>query len=79
MKGSNYALSIQSNPQSKWKLEFDRDHPTLRINYNFGQNQEYNSDIIQLKNCHKNDVPSLPILSPQNPYLKLTYLKLSNF
>ena len=57
MKGSKYALSIYSNPKTKWKLEINRDHPTLRINYNFGQNPKYKSDITQLENCYKNDVP----------------------
>jgi hypothetical protein len=55
--GDEYALSIQLNPKSKWELEIDRSHPTLRINYDFGPNPIYKSQISKLENCYKNDVP----------------------
>lgn len=55
--GDDFALSIQLNPKSKWELEIDRDHPTLRINYDFGSNSKYKSQISKLENCYKNDIP----------------------
>ena len=57
LSGDDYALSIQLNPKSKWELEIDRDHPTLRIVYDFGNNPVYKSQINKLKNCYENDVP----------------------
>ena len=57
LANDEYALSIQLNPQSKWELEIDRNHPTLRINYDFRQDPTYKPDITKLQNCYKNDVP----------------------
>jgi len=57
LSGDEYALSIQLNPKSKWELEIDRIHPTLRINYDFGQDPRYKPQISKLENCYKNDVP----------------------
>jgi uncharacterized protein DUF262 len=57
LSGDEFALSIQLNPKSKWELEIDRNHPTLRINYDFGSNARYKSQISKLENCYKNDVP----------------------
>jgi len=55
--GDEYALSIQLNPQSKWELEIDRNCPTLRINYDFGQDPKYKSQMSKLENCYRNNVP----------------------
>lgn len=55
--GDDYALSIQLNPKSKWDLEIDRNHPTLRIYYDFRTDQRYKSQINKLENCFKNGVP----------------------
>ncbi|MGE4118127.1 MAG: DUF262 domain-containing protein [Candidatus Nitrosocosmicus sp.] len=55
--GEEYALSIQLNPKSKWELEIDRDYPTLRINYDFGSDQKYSTQINKLKNCYSKDIP----------------------
>jgi uncharacterized protein with ParB-like and HNH nuclease domain len=49
--------SVQLNPKSKWELEIDRNHPTLRINYDFGTDPKYKSQINKLENCYKSDVP----------------------
>ena len=56
--GDEYALSIQLNPKSKWELEIDRNYPTLRINYDFGPDPKYKSQISKLANCYDNEVPS---------------------
>lgn len=55
--GDDYALSIQLNPKSRWELEIDRDFPTLRVNYDFGPNPVYKSQISKLANCYRNDIP----------------------
>lgn len=55
--GDEYALSIQLNPKSKWELEIDRNCPTLRINYDFGQDPKYKSQMSKLENCYRNNVP----------------------
>ena len=52
-----YALSIQLNPTSKWELEIDRNHPTLRVNYDFGSDPKYKTQIEKLQNCFKNGIP----------------------
>ena len=57
LANDEYALSIQLNPQSKWDLEIDRNHPTLKINYDFRQVPTYKPNITKLQNCYKNDVP----------------------
>jgi hypothetical protein len=57
LSGDDFALSIQLNPTSKWELEIDRNHPTLRINYDFGPDPKYKPQIKKLENCFKNDIP----------------------
>ena len=57
LSGENIALSIQLNPKSKWDLEVDRNHPTLRINYDFGSDPKYKSQIKKLESCFKDDIP----------------------
>lgn len=56
-KDDRFAQSIQLNPTSKWELELDRNHPTLRINYDFGSFDEYKDQIEGLKTCYEHDVP----------------------
>lgn len=55
--GDEFALSIQLNPSSRWDLEIDREFPTLRINYDFGSNEKYFSQMKKLQNCFENDIP----------------------
>jgi hypothetical protein len=57
ISGDEYALSIQLNPKSKWDLEIDRTYPTLRINYDFGPDPIYKSQISKLKNCYDSEIP----------------------
>jgi len=56
-KDDNFAQSILLNPKSKWDLEIDKDYPTLKINYDFGDYDKYKNQIEKLKNCFEKDVP----------------------
>ena len=57
LSGENIALSIQLNPTSKWESELDRNHPTMRINYDFGSDPKYKPQIKKLENCFRDDIP----------------------
>ena len=47
------------NPKSRWKLEIDREHPTLKINYNYGSSTgtNYQADIRAMTACKDIGLP----------------------
>jgi hypothetical protein len=58
-KGTGYAQAIYLNPSSRWELEVDRDHPTLKINYNFSssENPEHQNAKNFLRKCYEINLP----------------------
>jgi len=56
-QGDDFALSIQTNPQSKWGTEIDFETGNWKINYDFGDEKQYTSDITSLQKCFVNNVP----------------------
>jgi len=54
---SDYAQSIMLNPNSRWDLEIDRAHTTLKINYDFEDSTKYRDDMSYLKKCMDNEIP----------------------
>jgi hypothetical protein len=57
IEGEEFALSIQSNPDSKYDMEFDREHSTIKLNYIFKDSKNYESDIALLEKSFKNNIP----------------------
>jgi hypothetical protein len=55
--GDEYALSIQTNPNSKWGIEINFDDENWKINYDFEDDKKYASDIESLKKCFENNIP----------------------
>ena len=56
-KGFRYAQSVLLSPKSKWELEIDKESPTLKINYDFGNGEKYAHQIKCLQNCYKLKIP----------------------
>jgi hypothetical protein len=56
-KDDEYALSIQMNPQSIWGSEIDFETGKWKIDYDFGEEGKYSSDMLSLKKCFDSDVP----------------------
>ena len=50
--GTGYAQSIFLDPTTRWKLEIVRNHPTLKINYNFTDSREHETDKNYFKKCY---------------------------
>lgn len=55
--GDEYALSIQTNPNSKWGIEINFDDKNWAINYDFEDSEKYSSDIESLKKCFESNIP----------------------
>ena len=57
--GTGYAQAIYLNPDSRWELEVDREHPTLKINYNFSnsENPEHRNAKNYLTKCYDIGLP----------------------
>jgi len=55
--GDEFALSIQTNPNSKWGVEIDFDAEKWTINYDFEDESKYSSDIESLKKCYEREMP----------------------
>lgn len=56
-EGEEYAQSIQTNPNSKYEMELDPSSSTIKLNYIFEDDEEYDNDIKLLEKSIKNDVP----------------------
>lgn len=56
-EGDSYALSIQTNPNSKWGTEIDFDKRKWSMEYDFGDEKKYASDIESMKKCYENNIP----------------------
>ena len=56
-EGTGFAQAIILNPSSRYLLEIDRKHPTLKINYNFTDSRAHESDKKYLLKCHKIGLP----------------------
>ncbi len=55
--GDQYALSIQTNPNSKWGVEIDFMDDNWTINYDFEDAEKYSSDIEALRRCFEVNIP----------------------
>lgn len=55
--GDDYALSIQTNPNSKWGMEINFDDENWTINYDFEDENKYSADIESLKKCYEKNIP----------------------
>lgn len=55
--GDDFALSIQTNPNSKWGTEIDFETGKWKITYDFGSVDKYRTDINSLIKCYENNVP----------------------
>jgi len=64
-EGDDYALSIQMNPQSIWGSEINFETGEWKINYDFGDEEKYSSDITSLRKCFDSDVPIGVIYKPE--------------
>lgn len=56
-EGENYVQSIQTNPHSKYEMELDSLHPTIKLNYIFKDKKDYDDDIKLLEKSFENNVP----------------------
>ncbi len=56
-KDDEYALSIQMNPQSVWGSEIDFETGKWKVDYDFGEEEKYSSDMLSLRKCFDSDVP----------------------
>lgn len=56
-EGVKFAQALMSSPQSRWELELDREHPTLRIIYDFHDSSEHKVDIDSMNECFKINLP----------------------
>ena len=53
-----FALSIQTNPNSKWGKEIDGlEYANWQINYDFEDDGQYSWDMNSLELCHRYEVP----------------------
>ena len=53
-----FALSIQTNPNSKWGKEIDGlEYANWQINYDFEDDGQYSWDMKSLELCHRYEVP----------------------
>ncbi|MSV26700.1 MAG: DUF262 domain-containing protein, partial [Nitrosarchaeum sp.] len=43
-EGTGYAQAIYLNPKSRWELKIDREHPTLKINWNYSDSTQHETD-----------------------------------
>lgn len=56
-EGQEFAQAIQTNPKSKWKMELDPLHPTIKLNYDFKDSKKYSTDIKLLEKSFEKDIP----------------------
>lgn len=56
-EGENFAQAIQTNPHSRYEMEVDSIHPTIKINYIFKEKKVYDKDIQLLEKSFENNVP----------------------
>jgi len=64
-EGDEYALSIQMNPKSVWGSEINFETGEWKINYDFGEEGNYSSDISSLKKCFDSNIPIGVIYKPE--------------
>jgi hypothetical protein len=64
-EGDEYALSIQTNPNSIWGSEINFETGEWKINYDFGDETKYSSDISSLKKCYESNIPIGVIYKPE--------------
>ena len=64
-EGDEYALSIQTNPNSIWGSEINFETGKWKINYDFGDETKYSSDISSLKKCYESNIPIGVIYKPE--------------
>lgn len=70
-EGDDYALSIQMNPQSIWGSEINFETGEWKIDYDFGDEVKYFSDILSLKKCFDSDIPIGVIYKPEKGVNKI--------
>jgi len=70
-EGDDYALSIQMNPQSIWGSEINFETGEWKINYDFGDEGKYSSDITSLRKCFDSDIPIGVIYKPEKGVNKI--------
>jgi len=57
-KGDDYALSILTNPKSKWGQEVDFETGKwTSVDYDFDDGKKYAADMRSLSKCHKDGIP----------------------
>ena len=70
-EGDDFALSIQINPQSIWGSEINFETGKWKINYDFGDEGKYSSDITSLRKCFEADIPIGVIYKPEKGVNKI--------
>ena len=71
-EGDDYALSIQMNPQSIWGSEIiNFETGEWKINYDFGDEGKYSSDITSMRKCFDSDIPIGVIYKPEKGVNKI--------
>lgn len=70
-EGDDYALSIQMNPKSIWGSEINFETGEWKINYDFGEEGNYSSDISSLTKCYEANIPIGVIYKPEKGVNKI--------